>query len=86
MEILEVDVEEPAPMEPVVTLARSVEVNQGEDVNVVVGGRLKNNLLHVKARLGANQGGVDLLVHTGSTCNLVSTAMCKRLWVVLSPQ
>lgn len=48
------------------------------------GGRVcQKKLQHVKGWLVVSEVGVDLLVDTGLTCNLMSTALCKKLLVVM---
>lgn len=42
-------------------------------------------LLLVKSRMGENKTGVDLLIDTSSVCNLMSTALCKKLGLGVVP-
>lgn len=52
----------------------------------MVEGCMKKRLFLVKSWLGLSKVGVDLLVGTGLACNLISTALCKKLGVVIVPQ
>lgn len=83
-ELYEVDVGMLVPVEPVVDLTTH-ERNDESNVNAM---RNKDpnrkRLLHVKSWMETSKIGVDLFVDTGSACNLMSTAICKRLGLVVT--
>lgn len=54
--------------------------NDESSVNGVKNKELdRKGFLHAKSWMGASKIGVDLLVDTGPTCNLMFIALCKRL-------
>lgn len=82
VELYKVNVGVPVPIELDVILENSQEEN---GVNVVAQDSTEKKLLHVKDWLGESKMRVNLLVDTGSACNLMSTSLCKRLGVAVTP-
>lgn len=84
--LFEVEVGMPVFVEPVVDLT-SQGKNDEPSVNVV---RNKEpdtkRLLHVKSWMGASKMGVDMLVDARSAFNLISTALCKKLGLAVTPR
>lgn len=65
-------------------MADSEQVNWSSDVNEVDVNKIDVKcLIYVKGLIGERNKSVEILIDTGSSCNVMSKAMCKRLIAIL---